>query len=337
MEHQTWVSRYRDELKGLAILWVVLFHSPLSLGGELDWIRQLGYGGVDIFFFLMGMGLYRSLQKQEDLCAYASRRLWRILPAYLPVLIAWMVFMYPGYQLSPVQTLRGVMGNLTMTGYWIQTPKVFNWFANAQFLFILIAPICYAVLTRSRKQSYAVAALLVVAFGIGMANIGLEQMMGASRLPIFIIGMAFGMDWPVSARKGLIRTGYVAAFLIGLAAVIVCFTRIPILLIDFGMYWYPFVLMTPALCVGIAFLLHKAEKARIFFAPLRWIGQGSFEIYLLNIWTVEIAKKNGLEDAGWWALLCVGNVLAGIGYHRLVEWGTKRIHGKTVKQTALEQ
>jgi hypothetical protein len=47
----------------------------------------------------------------------------------------------------------GVAGNLTMTGYWLGTPKVYNWFANGQFFFFLIAPACYAALSRARKPN----------------------------------------------------------------------------------------------------------------------------------------------------------------------------------------
>lgn len=334
MENQAWVSRYRDELKGLAILWVVFFHSNLMLGGSWDLFRQLGYGGVDIFFFLMGIGLYRSLQKSEDLRGYASRRLWRVLPAYLPLLVIWMAVMYPTYGLSTVQAIRGVAGNLTMTGYWLGTPKVYNWFANAQFLFIFIAPLCYAVLAKSRRPLYGLALLLTIAFGIGLVTIGLDQMMGASRLPIFILGMAFAMEWPVSGKKGLVRTVYIVAFAIGLAAVLLCLIRYQELLNVYGMYWFPFALMTPGLCVFLAWLLHRAEKARRLFAPLRVIGAASFEIYLINIWMVELAKKNGITDAWLWALLCVGNLLVGIGYHLLVEFVTKAVRTSTNAKTA---
>ena len=49
MEHRAWVSRYREELKGLAILWVVFFHTKLYLPGSLDYAaRALGTGGVDL-------------------------------------------------------------------------------------------------------------------------------------------------------------------------------------------------------------------------------------------------------------------------------------------------
>ena len=328
MERQAWVSRYREELKGLAILWVVFFHSPLALPGSFDLLRQAGYGGVDVFFFLMGMGLYRSLQKREELLGYAKRRLWRILPAYLPVLIVWMAVMYPGYGLSTVQAIRGVAGNLTMTGYWLDAPKVFNWFANAQFFFLMIAPLCFAALARSRRPGLSLLLLLALAGGAGLACIGLDQMMGVSRLPVFLLGMAFAMDWPVSRKKRLVGSVYALAFCIGLAALILGLTRYRELLNDYGLYWYPFALMTPGLCVGIGFLLHRAEAARSAFAPLRWMGKSSFEIYLLNIWTVELAKGAALSDLGLWALISAGDLALGIGYHRLVSAATRALRRK---------
>ena len=87
MEHRQWVSRYREEIKGLAILWIVFFHTRLYLPGGFDLLRALGYGGVDIFLFIMGMGLHRSLSRQPELRGYLGRRFARILPAYLPVLL----------------------------------------------------------------------------------------------------------------------------------------------------------------------------------------------------------------------------------------------------------
>ncbi|MEA4928774.1 MAG: acyltransferase [Candidatus Limiplasma sp.] len=337
MEHRETVNRHRDELKALAILWVVYFHSPLALPGGWDLVRQMGYGGVDLFFFLMGMGLYQSLKRNGDLRAYASRRLWRILPAYLPVLLVWMAVMYPGYGLSTVQAIRGVAGNLTMTGYWLDTPKVFNWFANGQFLFILLAPLCFAVLTCSARRGRALLLLLALAGVVGLANIGLNQMMGASRLPVFLLGMAFAMDWPPVRKPGVVRAAYGAAFLLGLTVLVLCLTRYRELLNDYGLYWYPFALMTPGLCVGIAWLLDKAKRAASLLTPLRWIGRSSFEIYLLNIWSVELAKQAGLTDPGLWALLCVGDVLLGIAYHWLVARGTAALQQAVAARAAARE
>lgn len=331
MEHRQWVSRYREELKGIAILWVVYFHSKLLLPGAWDTLRAIGYGGVDIFLFLMGMGLFRSLSRGEELRGYATRRLWRVLPAYLPLLLVWMAIMYPTYNLSTVQAARGVAGNLFMVGYWIQTPKVFNWYANAQFLFYLIAPLCFALLARSKRPVYMLCTLLAFSAGVGIAHIGLPQMMAVSRLPIFLLGMAFGMEWPVRARRGVMRMVYLLALVAGLGLLLYSLRAGDGLLIDYGMYWYPFALITPALCVGTAYLFHKLERIALLFMPLRMIGQSSFEIYILNIWMVEVAKAQGVTDAWSWIGLCVANILLGIGYHTLVTLGVRTVRAKLTK------
>ena len=139
------------------------------------------------------------------------------------------------------------------------------------------------------------------------------------------------MAWPVSKRKTAVRNAYAIAFLIGVAAVLVCHIRFPFLLNDFGMYWYPFALITPGLCVGLAFLLQKAEKIRGLFTPLRTLGKASFEIYLLNIWMVELLKIWKVQGTFLWLVLCVFNALAGIGYHILVENWSSRLQRKTPK------
>lgn len=331
MERQALVSRYRDELKGIAILWVIFFHSQLALPGHWDLLRQLGYGGVDIFFFLMGMGLYRSLQKSDALAGYASRRLWRILPAYLPVLLLWMVIMYPTYGLSRTEAIRGVAGNLTMTGYWLQTPYVFNWFANGQFFFILIAPLFFALLSRAQKPKATLLVLLVLAVAIGLGCIAQKQLMGASRLPVFLLGMAFAMPRKSSEKHGWVRFGYGAAFLAGLAILLLCTLKYPELLYDYGMYWYPFALIIPGLSIGAAWVMQKVESKAALLKPLRFLGRCSFEVYLLNIWMVELAKKFAIEGISIWLLLCAGNLAAGIGYHMLVVKGTEMLQSRIRK------
>lgn len=59
------LSKYRSELMGVAMLWVMLFHAyGLKLGVPLlDQIKALGFGGVDVFLLLSGMGQYVSLSK----------------------------------------------------------------------------------------------------------------------------------------------------------------------------------------------------------------------------------------------------------------------------------
>lgn len=314
MEHRARVSKYRDELKGLAMLWIVWFHSGLLLPGILDDLRLLGYGGVDIFLFLMGMGLSYSLQKNADLRAYLSRRVLRLLPAYLPIVVVWMAVMYPRYGFSAAQAVQGIAGNLFMVGYWLQLDGVYNWFANTVFTFALIAPAVYAVLSGGKGRE--LIALLVIALGVGAANIGMEQMMPVSRLPVFILGMTFGL-WQGGKRRAWHAPALALSLLAGIFIVEYCVHRQTSLLIDYGMYWYPFMLITPPLCMALAFLFAKTDKLSRAFAPLRWVGQSSFEIYLINVWIYELSKRYTVS-AWMWALLCIANLLLGVGYHLLI-------------------
>ena len=86
------VSKYRNSLMGLAILWVVFYHGPVVKIPILHHIQELGYLGVEIFFTLSGFGLYYAWNKSHNICHFYGRRILRIIPSYFPLLflrIAW--------------------------------------------------------------------------------------------------------------------------------------------------------------------------------------------------------------------------------------------------------
>lgn len=88
------ISKYRSELMGIAIIWVILYHliltqnSPYSFG-FLDSILGNGYGGVDIFLYLSGFGLVRSWNKclqqnhSHAINLFYKRRILRLAPTYI--------------------------------------------------------------------------------------------------------------------------------------------------------------------------------------------------------------------------------------------------------------
>ena len=317
MEHRQWLNQYRDELKGIAILWIVFFHAQ-EVNGFLRYVQRLGYGGVDIFFFLMGYGLAHSLRNSDDLREYWRRRMWRILPSYIPLILVWSLVMLPGYQLSTVQTIRSAVGNWLGLGYWFNVPKSFNWYVSALFMFLLLAPFFYGFLARSSKPRLTVFIELSIVAGLGLCCVGLDQYMAISRLPVFILGIAFSMDWRPVLSTAFKRIFYTLSLGLGLFLVVLCYEAYPELLLTYGMYWHPFVLITPPLCVLLCYFLHKTNKARRLFAPLRVFGQASFEIFLVNIWLVELGKKHTLSGYAQWAVLCMICLGLGVAYHLLV-------------------
>ena len=87
------VSKYRAEIMGLSIIWIMLFHSeipvPSSIFLKVLWYVFVSFGGgfgVNIFLILSGFGLMFSALKRDDnnqeenvLFFYKRRASWIIL------------------------------------------------------------------------------------------------------------------------------------------------------------------------------------------------------------------------------------------------------------------
>ena len=61
------ISRYRGELMGAAMLFIILFHVQLPRSDMFFGLRRMGNIGVDLFLFLSGIGLCL-LHTQRGVC-----------------------------------------------------------------------------------------------------------------------------------------------------------------------------------------------------------------------------------------------------------------------------
>ena len=94
MQRPTWLPSYLPELdglRGLAILWVVLYHcDPLLKGTWMHLVAEWGWAVVDIFFVLSGFLITSNLLATRDKPHYFhnfhARRALRIWPVYVLVL-----------------------------------------------------------------------------------------------------------------------------------------------------------------------------------------------------------------------------------------------------------
>jgi len=58
------ISKYRTELMGVAMLLVIAFHIHTPRTSIWHGVAEQGNIGVDIFFFLSGVGMWYSLTKK---------------------------------------------------------------------------------------------------------------------------------------------------------------------------------------------------------------------------------------------------------------------------------
>ena len=318
------IGACRDEIKGAAILWVVFFHAQLGLGGLLYDVQKIGYGGVDMFLFLSGFGLYHSLSRDADAGRYLLRRARRLLPAYLPFCAVWLCVMLPLYGLGTVQSVRVAAGNLLMLGFFAGTPAMINWYVSALALTLMLAPLVYGLMARASHPRRCAVLVAAACFAGGLCFIGTEAYMAVSRLPVFVLGMAAAVPVREEGTSGAYALA-LAGGACGLAVLYGCFARFPETLDFYGMYWHPFVLIAPALCAGLGRLFSRPGRASAALPPLRALGRASFEIFLFNAWVEVLGKRFGLAQGPVsWLLWSLGSVLAGLAYHAVVERCMKR-------------
>jgi peptidoglycan/LPS O-acetylase OafA/YrhL len=166
-----------DLMRAIAILWVMLWHvhwvlhlSLLSGAGNYGWM------GVDVFFvlsgYLIGSQLLRPYTRgsQPSLGGFYLRRAFRVLPAYLAVLL--LYFVVPGFREAP--GISPVWQFLTFTENYridyLHDPAFSHvWSLCVEEHFYLVLPLLVLLLMRRPSFYKAVAVILgIFCFGIAI-------------------------------------------------------------------------------------------------------------------------------------------------------------------------
>lgn len=262
-----------DELKGVAILLVVLYHA----GGVLAWNNRIhGELGVDIFVLLSGVGLALS-SSSLSVGAFLRRRLLRIFPAYWLILTLVLVLnvkflgvtytpMDVGLHYAGVHAFFGDHYALSINdSFWYVTLIVLvyslfllgrRWLLEPGKLIlfgsVVTAALTYAFLTTGQSASYSHFAL---------------------RLPLFFVGVV----WGTALRNGSLEIAPTAPLGIGLFLLTyVAYTQSVI---------FSSLIVAPGLMAAYAFgwkRLMPAAVDRFSGRILRFFGEYSYEIFLMH-------------------------------------------------------
>ena len=189
------LSKYRAELMGLAMLWVMAFHAfELDLGREwLNNLRAVGFGGVDIFILLSSMGLVMSLERRErEYGAFMRRRAARILPAYYAVMLPYTVYLIVHDGVAST----ALLWNSTLLYYWVQCRGAFNWYVAGAMTFYAVTPMCWRFLRQRRHWGAWVFLGCVLGLAVcqWLMQVGYWQYLDVFyRVPVFFVGLLIGL------------------------------------------------------------------------------------------------------------------------------------------------
>jgi peptidoglycan/LPS O-acetylase OafA/YrhL len=301
-----------DGLRGLAALYVVLFHCwlltfhgfPANHGPW--WLGWLLYGHLAVVFFFVLSGFSLAISPARNgwrlggVLRFARRRAWRILPPYWAALafslaIAWVVTPQPHSGPPTARTLL-VYGLLLQDILKAPLPNGAFWSIGVEAGLYLV----FALLLLLRRRGGAVvvlaaAAVPVIAIGLlHPTGSPVNQLTGLTPLftPIFALGMVGAGVVAAGERTRRLPWHWLAA----LAA-----APVLLLMVLGGSVWTVDNYYWIDLAVGPAIALLLVAVATRRPAPLVWLlatppvrslGRFSYSLYLIHLPIVVVVSRN---------------------------------------------
>lgn len=194
------LSKYRLPIMGFATLWIMMNHvwKPILTEREhLAWIenyiKEIGFCGVDIFLLVSGLGLVFAIEKY-DLKTFYLRRFIHVYPAFF--------FAGAGIAFFRGWGLEGFLRNVLLINFFTKNIYSYLWYVPAILLFYLFFPVYYKIFKQAKNKYIFVSASIVVWYVATMLLDGIlrEDFFGiTNRIPIFIVGILVG--WMIEHQE----------------------------------------------------------------------------------------------------------------------------------------
>lgn len=302
MEKSDFISLYRNSLMGIAILWIVFYHSGINFGkiGFLSYfcsfIKYTGYLGVDIFFFVSGFGLMASwYKKRPSILFFYKRRFLRIMPIYWFFLSIYLVLITLFG--TPITNLGTVFIYYTGFSFFISRTNNIHWFISAILLCYLIFPFFENYFQKNKNKLRFLIfivtlcltlAIILTASAFIFANKFSFLLIVILRLPAFFIGSLIGYIY----IKRDNNFNYLFSIYLHVFFTFFCFVALALIYYFcstddrwlYGLYWYPFMLGSFSLTFLLSILLdilHTHHNYLLDF--LDKIGRSSLELYFIHL------------------------------------------------------
>lgn len=194
------ISRYRGELMGVAMLFVILFHVGLPRDDMFFGLRRMGNIGVDIFLFLSGMGLWFSWTKHPDTKDFYLRRWLRIYPAwlimsslyYIPDFLCPHLVHHAGHSTNIIDLIGDISINWD---FWLNNELTF-WYIPTTMMLYLVTPFYLKLIIKHPIYRWAPIVMLMWCILVQYVT-PIHEIVGHleifwSRVPIYFIGINMG-------------------------------------------------------------------------------------------------------------------------------------------------
>lgn len=288
-------------LRGLAALWVVLYHYcslylPALDAGWLGGLLSRGYLAVDLFFLLSGFVLahvYTDAAERKGFAffrAFMRARVARIYPLHLLVLALFVAMAlavrgihyvqdgdYYPLPLYGARSLEAIVANVFMLQGLQASALSWNypaWSISVEFAAYLLFPFVVGLLWRVSGRSLLVAAIAALAAVWGLAYVtggDMNQWDGPTALwrclPQFFLGCICYRVY----RQGLIDARAWAGFVFAATLLMLYFDYRDVAVVTL----FPLIILCAVSARGVSGRILNAR-------PIMWLGEISFSLYLVH-------------------------------------------------------
>ncbi len=286
------ISRVRPYLMGIATLWITLYHckylnlfaSPFltrtRLLGMLTRIETIGNCGVDLFFFLSGLGLYFSYEKllkshPHPMKAFYRRRYRRTLPSILIVTVL-------TFGMVERADLANWAGGVFLYGlYWPTLERGNFWFLSAILVLYLVYPLIHRGIQGKRGTAGTFAIILgTVALAMILRFASPSYYYGHAflmlcRLPVFLLGAWAGKL--CLGHRSIPR--WIALLSVpGNILLVILIADVPL---EADVRFYEYTVLVPFIALSHAYIFSRFLKSGFLSKTVMLIGTYSMEIYLI--------------------------------------------------------
>lgn len=324
------ISRYRGELMGAAMLFVILFHVGLPREDAFYGLRRIGNIGVDMFLFLSGVGLWFSWTKRPSLKHFFTRRYLRIYPAWLIIACLFYIPDFLGSRQFSTNIIDLLGDVLINWDFWLHDELSF-WYIPATMMLYLFAPAYMQLIIKHPVYRWLPVVMIMWCILVQYvtpihAAVGHLEIFW-SRVPIFFIGINFGQ-----AVKEKRTMDGASIWLIVLVFVMAFASSVFLEQVRHGQFplFIERMLYIPLTVTAILLLNRVFRRTPNWFnATFREVGALSLEAYLIHLHFVLVH----IEKFHWsyWPtfLVCIAITmpLAWL-LHKIVDWGVKPLENK---------
>ena len=209
--------------------------------------------------------------------------------------------------------LQMAVGNILAVQSFTGFGQDLNWYVCAIFLFYLLTPYFKQIVDRGSARVKVLFLLILVAVSVPFWNAG-NILLTVTRLPMYYLGLLcaplFREETPIPKRHFVFSAVSLA---VGAGVLLVALLFFRAQLWTKGLYWYPFILITPPMCLVLSWLmdlLDKTKFTRLVADGFRLVGDYSFEVCLAHVPLVAVIdgciRRFGLQK--WQLLLWLGGL-----------------------------